>query len=142
MLLSKRERPPDNIPNTSNSSSSLSYRRTSIPSISPLLVVSSTSPSNTSTQRRAPLAPLDPQVAFSMPLDNHSPALPSSSSASYSAYSPSDPAKDHGRALETARALIGRPIISRPTEEESSSSIQASRKRSAIGQCVSCTYIF
>ena len=140
MLLSKRERPPDNITATSNTSSSISYRRTSIPSISPLLVVSSTSPSNTAAPRRAPLAPLDPQVASSMSLDNQSSTPSSSSSTSYPAYSPHDIGKDADRAIETARALIGRPIITRSQEEEPSTSPQSLRKKSLPGQCVSLIY--
>lgn len=137
MLLSKRERPPDNITAPSNTSSSISYRRTSIPSISPLLVVSSTSPSNIAAPRRAPLAPLDPQVTSSMSLDNQTSTPSSSSSTSYSAYPLHDVGKDADRALETARALIGRPIISRPQEEETSTSPQSLRKKSLPSQCVS-----
>lgn len=141
MLLSKRERPPDNIAATSNSPSSISYRRTSIPSISPLLVLSPTSTGSIVTPRRAPLAPLDPQVASSMPLDNQSPTPSSSSSSSYPAYSSSDAGKDADRVLETTRVLIGRPIITRSQEEEPSTNPLSLRKKSIPGQYVSLVCI-
>ena len=140
MLLSKRERAPDNTAASSHKPSPISYRRTSIPSISPLLVVSSPTSSNPATARRAPLAPLDPQAAGSMPLDNQSSASSSSTPSSQHPLTSQDLQKDADRALETARSFIGRPIINWPQEEEpsaSASSVQSLRKRSLPGQCVS-----
>lgn len=140
MLLSKRERPPDSVSTTSNKSSPISYHRTSIPSISPVLVVSSRSPTP-STARRAPLAPLDPQVTAGMSLDDQASAPSSTSASAQSAYSPPDLGMDVDRPLEAARAFIGRTIMPWPQEEDPGLSTQSLRRRSLSGQCVISLFV-
>lgn len=133
-MLSKRERTVDNVSPSSSTSSPVAYRRTSIPSIIPLSLASALSSSIPSAPRRAPLAPLDPQLPFNTSLDDQMSTPSSSSSNSRPGFALPDSQKDGDRAVETARAYIGRKIISSQLEEDIDSTQQSLRKRSITGQ--------
>jgi hypothetical protein len=115
MFLSKRERPPDTS-SALNKSSSVAYQRTSIPPINILSVAAAGTPTSSSIQRRAPLAPLDPQLAFNTLLDDQM----SSTSSSTTSASRLDRSQrlEVTRDAEAARANIGRQIMARPFEED------------------------
>ena len=133
-MLSKRDRTVDNVSPSSNNSSPVAYRRTSIPSIIPLSVATSFGPGIPSTPRRAPLAPLDPQLPFNTPLDDQMSPSSSTSANPQRVYLLPDPSKDSDVAAETAKAFIGRHIINRAQEDDIDQAVQSSRKRSIPGQ--------
>ncbi|KAI0093071.1 hypothetical protein BDY19DRAFT_1045374 [Irpex rosettiformis] len=124
MFLSKRERPSDTSP-ASNKASHIAYKRTSIPSISVVSLLASGSSTGSSAQRRAPLAPLDPQLAPSPSLDDQMP----STSTHTSSRPDRSQRLDSSRDGDVARANIGRQIIARPLDDDDSN-IQPFRKRS------------
>ncbi|KAI0342193.1 hypothetical protein BDW22DRAFT_1376566 [Trametopsis cervina] len=123
MFISKRERPPDK--SIANKFSATAYQRTSIPPISvvPLGL------NSTSAQRRAPLAPLDPQLASQSALDDQMP----SSTTSPASHVDQSQLLDSSRDGDAARAAIGRQIVARPHEEDADSSSQTARRRSLSG---------
>ncbi|KAI0704980.1 hypothetical protein C8T65DRAFT_728064 [Cerioporus squamosus] len=83
-------------------------------------------------QRRAPLAPLDPQSTNAPLADDQMSSA--SSSSSFLGYNPADNSQDP----DPARSYIGRPIISRtPTDDLSGNLPSTSRRRSIPNQAQS-----
>ena len=132
MFLSKRERPSDT-PSASTSPSHIAYKRTSIPSINVVSLFASASSAGSSAQRRAPLAPLDPQLASTSSLDDQmAPA-----SAHTTSRSDRSQRLDSSRDGDVPRTNVGRQIMAWPLEDDESN-IPSLRKRSIPNQYVSC----
>ncbi|TCD69797.1 hypothetical protein EIP91_006110 [Steccherinum ochraceum] len=115
-----------------DSSSPPAYRRTSIPSIAPLAIHNNLPPS--ASQRRAPLASLDPQAAANISADLHMSSASSQPGSSRSG-DRAESSKNPDRSQDASRFTIGRPIsINRGADDDPVSSLQSTRRRSLTNQ--------
>lgn len=109
-MLSKRERRPVDDISSPQQNSQIAYRRTSIPSLHSVSSSNSTLFPSSLFSRRAPLAPLHPQISTLQPLDNQMPPSSSPKTPTIVSYPSQDNPLDSKRLPDPPKHGLGKYI--------------------------------